>query len=88
MVDDKLRIVTAMKRIWGDRLMTVFVRHGYCALDPKNTATIRLLTSWLIPSAIWSRTTRLHFSMPPDNLAHQDMDTTASKEHSDENEKA
>jgi hypothetical protein len=39
MVDDKLRIVTAMKRIWGDRLTTVFVRQGHCALDPKNTAT-------------------------------------------------
>jgi FMN phosphatase YigB (HAD superfamily) len=39
MVDDKLRILAAMKRIWGDRLMTVFPRQGHYALDPKNIAT-------------------------------------------------
>ena len=31
MVDDKLRILTAMKQIWGDRLTTVFVRQGHYA---------------------------------------------------------
>ncbi len=31
MVDDKLRILTAMKAIWGDRLTTVFVRQGHYA---------------------------------------------------------
>jgi FMN phosphatase YigB (HAD superfamily) len=39
MVDDKLRILTAMKRIWGDRLTTVFPRQGHYALDPKANAT-------------------------------------------------
>jgi FMN phosphatase YigB (HAD superfamily) len=34
MVDDKLRILTAMKRVWGDRLTTVFVRQGHYASDP------------------------------------------------------
>jgi FMN phosphatase YigB (HAD superfamily) len=34
MVDDKLRILTAMKAIWRDRLTTVFVRQGHYALDP------------------------------------------------------
>jgi FMN phosphatase YigB (HAD superfamily) len=39
MVDDKLRILTAMKKIWGDRLTTVFPRQGHYALDRKNIAT-------------------------------------------------
>jgi hypothetical protein len=34
MVDDKLRILAAMKRIWGERLTTVFPRQGHYALDP------------------------------------------------------
>ena len=34
MVDDKLRILTAMKKVWGDRLTTVFVRQGHYAADP------------------------------------------------------
>lgn len=34
LVDDKLRILTAMKRIWGPRLTTVFPRQGHYAFDP------------------------------------------------------
>ena len=34
MVDDKLRILAAMKQIWGERLVTVFPRQGHYALDP------------------------------------------------------
>jgi FMN phosphatase YigB (HAD superfamily) len=33
MVDDKLQILAAMKRIWGERLTTVFPRQGHYALD-------------------------------------------------------
>lgn len=33
MVDDKLRILSAMKQVWGDRLTTVFPRQGHYALD-------------------------------------------------------
>ena len=33
MVDDKLRILTAMKATWEDRLTTVFVRQGHYASD-------------------------------------------------------
>jgi FMN phosphatase YigB (HAD superfamily) len=33
MVDDKLRILTAMKGVWGQKLTTVFVRQGHYALD-------------------------------------------------------
>ena len=38
MIDDKLRILTAMKEIWGDRLTTVFPRQGHYALDPEAIA--------------------------------------------------
>ena len=38
MVDDKLRILAAMKRVWGGRLTTVFPRQGHYALDPAETA--------------------------------------------------
>lgn len=34
LVDDKLRILTAVKRIWGSRLTTVFPRQGHYAFDP------------------------------------------------------
>ena len=36
MVDDKLRILTAMKQVWGNRLTTIFPRQGHYALDPEN----------------------------------------------------
>jgi len=39
MVDDKLRILAAMKGILGRRLTTVFPRQGHYALDPHNLAT-------------------------------------------------
>jgi len=50
MVDDKVRILTAMKETWGDRLTTVFVRQGHYALDealvakyPKADVTIECI---------------------------------------------
>jgi FMN phosphatase YigB (HAD superfamily) len=36
MVDDKLRILDAMKKVWGSRLTTIFVRQGHYALDLAN----------------------------------------------------
>jgi beta-phosphoglucomutase-like phosphatase (HAD superfamily) len=33
-VDDKLRILTAVKKTWSDRVTTVFVRQGKFAVDP------------------------------------------------------
>ena len=39
MIDDKLRILAAMKKIWGDRLTTIFPRQGHYALDPANCAS-------------------------------------------------
>ena len=39
MVDDKLRILAAMKQVWGGRLTTVFPRQGHYALDPSNLST-------------------------------------------------
>ena len=37
MVDDKLRILSVMKKQWEDRLTTVFPRQGHYALDRKNS---------------------------------------------------
>jgi hypothetical protein len=37
-VDDKLRILRAIKDYWGDRVTTVFVRQGHYAMDPKALA--------------------------------------------------
>ena len=34
MVDDKLRLLAAMKAIWNERLTTIFPRQGHYALDP------------------------------------------------------
>lgn len=38
MVDDKLRILAAMKATWGERLVTIFARQGHYALDPEIVA--------------------------------------------------
>ncbi len=38
MVDDKLRILAAMKKIWGARLTTVFPRQGHYAHDRESIA--------------------------------------------------
>ena len=38
MVDDKVRILTAMKEVWRHRLTTVFVKQGHYAHDPKHLA--------------------------------------------------
>ena len=37
LVDDKLRILSAVKKIWGDRVTTVFPRQGHYALDEEVT---------------------------------------------------
>jgi FMN phosphatase YigB (HAD superfamily) len=39
LVDDKLRILSAVKAIWGDRVTTVFVRQGHYARDPQEVAS-------------------------------------------------
>ncbi|CAE6734545.1 HAD family hydrolase [Paraburkholderia aspalathi] len=39
MVDDKLRILTAMKKAWGETLTTVFPRQGHYAFDPKEISS-------------------------------------------------
>ncbi|HEV2284434.1 MAG TPA: hypothetical protein VGR80_00195, partial [Steroidobacteraceae bacterium] len=38
MIDDKLRILTAMKNAWGEKLTTIFPRQGHYALDPRELA--------------------------------------------------
>ena len=39
LVDDKLRILAAVKKFWGSRVTTVFVRQGHYAVDPKVLAS-------------------------------------------------
>jgi FMN phosphatase YigB (HAD superfamily) len=38
MIDDKLRILHAIKQVWGPRVTTVFPRQGHYAFDPKALA--------------------------------------------------
>ena len=38
MVDDKVRILTALKQYWGSKVTTVFPRQGHYALDPTEVA--------------------------------------------------
>ena len=38
LVDDKLRILAAIKKLWGSRVTTVFPRQGHYALDPEAVA--------------------------------------------------
>jgi len=38
LIDDKIRILTAIKNIWGDRVTTVFPRQGHYAFDEKEVA--------------------------------------------------
>ena len=38
LVDDKMRILTAVKNIWGERVTTVFPRQGHYALDAEAVA--------------------------------------------------
>jgi FMN phosphatase YigB (HAD superfamily) len=35
LIDDKLRILTAVKKVWGSKVTTVFPRQGHYALDTK-----------------------------------------------------
>ncbi len=39
MVDDKLRLLAAIKAYWQDRVTTIFVRQGHYAADPQVLAT-------------------------------------------------
>ncbi|MEP6788755.1 MAG: HAD family hydrolase [Acidobacteriota bacterium] len=38
LVDDKLRILTAIKAAWGDRVTTIFPKQGHYALDEKEVS--------------------------------------------------
>jgi FMN phosphatase YigB (HAD superfamily) len=38
LIDDKIRILTDVKKVWGNRVTTVFPRQGHYALDPKIVA--------------------------------------------------
>lgn len=38
LIDDKIRILSAIKKAWGDRVTTVFPRQGHYALDAESVA--------------------------------------------------
>lgn len=38
LIDDKVRILHAVKQLWGERVTTVFPRQGHYAHDPKELA--------------------------------------------------
>jgi len=38
LIDDKIRILTEVKKIWGSKVTTVFPKQGHYALDPKIVA--------------------------------------------------
>jgi len=40
LIDDKLRILTAVKKIWGAKVTTVFPKQGHYAHDPQVLATL------------------------------------------------
>ena len=68
LVDDKLRILTAVKKVWGPRVTTVFVRQGKYAHDPEvlasnppadySVARIDELAGWALDERIRARVTR------------------------------
>ncbi len=39
LIDDKLRILDAVKKAWGERVTTVFPKQGHYARDPQTLAT-------------------------------------------------
>ena len=66
LVDDKLRILSAVKKTWGRRVTTVFVRQGHYAFDPKilsrypapdvSIGSIRVLLNFdLIKFTAWAK---------------------------------
>ena len=52
LIDDKLRILTAVKHAWGHRVTTVFPRQCHYALDEKTLSKFPLPTTPLTASAI------------------------------------
>ena len=75
MVDDKLRILSAMKQAMGERLTTVFPRQGHYAFDPHNLATyppadislerIGDLAGIELPDLLGQRSARIPSKEPP-----------------------
>ena len=54
LIDDKLHILTAVKKIWGERVTTVFPKQGHYAFDPKiHPRTLSLPRSVIYLTAIW-----------------------------------
>jgi len=63
MVDDKLRVLAAMKRSWQDQLTTIFPRQGHYACDPKIVAAYPAPDITVDRIGHWSITIYRHWSM-------------------------
>jgi FMN phosphatase YigB (HAD superfamily) len=70
LVDDKLRILAAVKRAWGDRVTRVFPRQGKFANDPK------ILAAYPAPEVTVERIGDLLSYDLPDLLAGQPLTST------------
>src|SRR5208337_250965 len=53
MIDDKLRILNAVKQVWGERVTTVFARQGHYARTRNFSRVVSQPTSNWSMSAIW-----------------------------------
>jgi FMN phosphatase YigB (HAD superfamily) len=72
MIDDKLRILNAVKQVWGERVTSVFPRQGHYAWDPQilagcQPADIQLdhisdLTNYTLPEFVTPSGRRTHES--------------------------
>lgn len=60
LIDDKLRILAAVKKIWGERVTTVFPKQGHNAFDPNILTEYRLRTLSLLGSVIYLLAICLH----------------------------
>jgi hypothetical protein len=60
MVDDKLRVLAAMKQSWQDQLTTIFPRQGITRVIRKSWQRIRRPILLLNASAHWSITIYRH----------------------------
>ena len=57
LVDDKPRILTAVKRVWERRVTTVFTRQGHYAHDPQALADLRAFLA--APPPVQARATTM-----------------------------
>ena len=63
LVDDKLRILDAVKQQWRERVTTVFVEQGHYAFDPERPRRLPAR-----PTSTWGRSRELRRAAQPSEL--------------------